>query len=335
MQVKRPDRQQILDLMNGFRPACVLGAAAELDIWSALGTKAMSAQQLADKQGGNARALTIVLDALVALQLLDKRAGVYSVPPELLTLLTECNNHGVLPMLRHSMNCLRNWSQLAWVSKSGNPSQHQPSILGAEADRASFIAAMHAVSGPMVDTLIARLNPSRFKHLLDVGGASGTWTMAFLRVMAGSTATIFDLPDAIQHARQRFAGTPLASRVSFVEGDFYVNDLPPGADYAWLSAIAHQHSREKNRELYAKVHAALQPGGRIGIRDVVMEADRTRPVDGALFAVNMLVNTDTGGTFTFEEFADDLRAAGFIEPMLRVRDERMNSVVEARKPAAA
>jgi len=66
-------------------------------------------------------------------------------------------------------------------------------------------------------------------------------------------------------------------------------------------------------------------------RDVVMESNRTRPYDGALFAINMLVNTDSGGTFTFAEYAEDLQAAGFEHPELLVKHEAMNSVVVAKK----
>ncbi len=80
------------------------------------------------------------------------------------------------------------------------------------------------------------------------------------------------------------------------------------------------------------MYKALKPGGRIGIRDVVMEPSRTEPVGGALFAINMLVHTETGGTFTFEELAEDVEATGFVEPVLRVWHEAMNSVVEAKKP---
>jgi SAM-dependent methyltransferase len=191
---------------------------------------------------------------------------------------------------------------------------------------------MHAISAPLADDLVARLGPPQFQHLLDVGGASGTWTLAFLRAVPGARATIFDLPDAIAQARERLSGSKLADRVALVAGDFYTDELPGGVDFAWLSAIAHQHSRRHNRELFAKVHAALVPGGRIALRDVVMEPCRTRPPEGALFAINMLVNTESGGTFTFEEFAADLHSAGFTDPLLRIKDERMNSVVEARKP---
>jgi len=174
--------------------------------------------------------------------------------------------------------------------------------------------------------------PPNFRHLLDVGGASGTWTLAFLRAVPEAVATIFDLPDAIEQARRRIAQSPLADRIALVAGDFYTDPLPAGADFAWLSAIAHQHSRRHNRALLAKVHAALAPGGRGALRDVVMEPERTRPLDGALFAVNMLVNTPCGGTFTFEEFAEDLLAAGFEHPTWRVKQPGMSNVVEAFKP---
>ena len=116
---------------------------------------------------------------------------------------------------------------------------------------------MHVVSGPMADDLVRQLGPPKFHHLLDVGGASGTWTLAFLRAVPSATATIFDLPDAIEQARQRLAGTEFADRVTLVAGDFYSDDLPNGADFAWVSAICHQHSRRHNRELFAKVSRAL------------------------------------------------------------------------------
>ncbi len=328
----RPNRQEILEMMNGFRPACVMGAAAELDLWTALGDQALTAKQLAKQLACDLRALTMLLDAVVALQLLEKGDGRYSVPPVLRGWLVEGGPETVLPMLQHASNVLRGWSQLAWTAKGGVPMPRPSSIRGPAADRASFIAAMHTVSGPMADDLVARLGPPKFRRLLDVGGASGTWTVAFLRAEPSATATIFDLPDAIGQARERLTGTEYGSRVTLAAGDFYVDDLPDGADFAWVSAICHQHSRRHNRELFAKVCKALSPGGRIAIRDVVMEPCRTQPRDGALFAINMLVNTDTGGTFTFEEYAADLQAAGFENPQLAVKHEAMNSVVVASKP---
>jgi predicted O-methyltransferase YrrM len=325
-------RVQILEMMGGFRPACVLGAAAELDVFTMLGDEAVSGQQLASRLGSDLRATCTLLDALAALRLLEKQDNRYRVPEALRPLLTAGTPQTVLPMVQHQMNCLRTWAQLAWVAQTGQSASRQASIRGEAADRAAFIAAMHSVSGPVADDLVARLGPPKFKHLLDVGGASGTWTLAFLRAVPDSTATIFDLPDAIRQAHERLNTSGLVERIGLASGDFYQDELPPGADLAWVSAIAHQHSRQHNRELYAKVYRALEPGGQIMVRDFVMKPDRVQPADGALFAINMLVNTETGGTFTFEEFAEDLGAAGFAGPEAVLWDDTMLSVVAARKP---
>jgi len=100
---------------------------------------------------------------------------------------------------------------------------------------------------------------------------------------------------------------------------------------AWVSAIVHQNSRRQNRELFAKIHAALADGGRILIRDVVMDESHILPQYGALFAVNMLVHTPAGGTFTFDELSEDLQSAGFTDATLLNPDEFMNAVVKTCK----
>jgi len=324
--------ERIMQLAYGYQPACVVGTAAELDLFTHLGDGELTADELARAVGADARATAMLADAVAALGLLEKRDGRYSVPEEFRPLLCADGPQTVVPMLQHLMNVIRAWAMLGWTVKAGTPAPRTPSTRGPAADRAAFIAAMHSVSGPMADQLVAKLGPLRFERLLDVGGASGTWTIALLRAVPGARATIFDLPDAITQARDRFAGHELAERVDFAPGDFYRDPLPGGADFAWVSAIIHQHSRRHNRELFAKVFTALRPGGRVAVRDVVMDPDRTSPRMGAMFAINMLANTQSGGTFTFEEIAEDLSGAGFVEPELAVKAEDMNSVVTARKP---
>jgi len=119
--------------------------------------------------------------------------------------------------------------------------------------------------------------------------------------------------------------------VDLVAGDFYSDRLPGGADLAWLSAIVHQNSRQQNRELFARIFDALLSGGQLLLRDFLMEPSRTAPVGGALFAVNMLVATENGGTYTFEELRDDLAAAGFADLRILRRDDTMHCIIAARK----
>ena len=121
----------------------------------------------------------------------------------------------------------------------------------------------------------------------------------------------------------------MEGRIRLVAGDYLTDDLPGGADLAWLSAIVHQNSRAQNRALFRKAFAALVPGGTILIRDIVMDESRTTPVMGAFFAINMLVSTPHGGTFTFDELREDLAAAGFLDIRLIRKGEAMDSVVAA------
>jgi SAM-dependent methyltransferase len=207
----------------------------------------------------------------------------------------------------------------------------KPSIRGEAADNASFIEAMNNISGPIADEVVRDLGELRFNRLLDVGGASGTWTAAWLRAHPNAKATIFDLPAVIPMAEARIKALGISGRVDLVGGDFERDPLPAGADLAWVSAIIHQNSREQNRKLFRAVHEALAGDGRLLIRDVIMEDNRVSPAYGALFATNMLVATEGGGTFTIREVEDDLRTAGFGEVSILRRDPAMNSIVSARK----
>lgn len=332
---KKLGREAVLEMVRGFQPACVVVAAAELNVFTILRARPMAAAVLARRIKGDVRAVAILLDALAAIDLLKKSAGadpVYSVPKAAAEVLTEDGPQCALGMVRHLGNCLRAWGQLAGTVLRGKPAICRPSVLGEDGDLASFIRAMHEISEPLAAPLVAGLGKLKFMHLLDLGGASGTWTVPFLRLNPGACATIMDRPEVIPMARRMMKKAGLKDRVRLVAGDFMRGALPSGTDLAWVSAIVHQNSRLQNRKLFAKLFSALEPGGLILIRDIVMDASRTRPEAGAMFAVNMLVNTSGGGTFTFGELRDDLSAAGFSKIRLLRRGQWMDSVVCASKP---
>jgi hypothetical protein len=324
-------REAILDLARSFQPACVLAAAADLDLFRPLAEAPLSAESAARRIGSDARATAVLLDALAALGLVDKDAGRYSLSPDVAAALGRTGPGSVLAMAQHQANCLRRWAQLAGTVKSGRPSPRTPSIRGEEADQESFLLAMNDLASATADSVIRRIDPLAFRCVLDVGGASGTWTVAFLGACATGRAILFDLPAAVPLARRRFAAEGVLDRVTVVAGDFTVDPLPTGADLAWVSAIVHQNSREENRDLFRKVAGALADGGRIAIRDVLMEPSRTEPVAGALFAVNMLVGSEGGGTYTADELRRDLEAAGFGDVAVAHREPSMNSILVARK----
>lgn len=322
-------RDDLLALMRDFQAPCILGAAAELDLFDALADAPRTAAETAAALRSDPRGTTILLDALAAIGLLAKTGDRYALPPELRPALTRGSPASVLPMIQHLANCLRRWSRLAWTVRDGVPSGTGPSIRGPAGDLESFIQAMNVISGPVADRVVGEADPGGWTHVLDVGGASGTWTLAWLRRSASARATIFDLPDVIPMARERVARSGFGDRIGFAPGDYLRDALPVGADLAWVSAIVHQHAREENRGLYRRVAAALRPGGRILIRDIVMDDAHTAPVSGALFAVNMLAGTEGGGTWSLSEMRADLESAGFRDVSLVRADEGMNAVIGA------
>jgi precorrin-6B methylase 2 len=327
----------ILEMARGFQAASVVIAGAELDVFTILRSQPLSAAKVAGRIQGDLRATVVLLDALAALRLLEKDSGrvpVYRVSPAGVGVLTETGSQSRLGMVRHLGNCLRNWAQLARVVRCGRPSVRRPSVRGVRGDLTSFIRAMHEVSVPMARPLIRSLGPLKFTHLLDVGGASGTWTIPFLQLNPEARATVFDQPEVIPMARRLMTEAGLTGRVRFVAGSYHRDRLPSGADLAWVSAIVHQNSRAQNRAMFARIHSALMPGGKILIRDIVMDPSRTRPAGGALFAVNMLVATPGGGTFTFGELREDLSTVGFGKVRYLHRGEGMDSVLCAVKPVS-
>ena len=324
--------QQIGELARSFQPVSVLAAAAELEIFDSMTGEPRAAREIAVALKADLRATTVLLDALAALGFVQKSVDGYSITADVVELLSRNGPHHLLATVQHQANCLRRWAELARVVKSGKPAERTASVRGEAGDTASFIGAMHDRAGLIADRLIHQLNPAGIHHFLDVGGGSGSWTIAFLRSNASAKATIFDLPQVIPLARARTRDAAVDTRVTFTPGDFLKDDLPHDVDFVWLSAIIHQNSREENRRLFNKAFAALVPGGRVGLRDMVMDDSRTAPLAGALFAVNMLVSTTGGGTFTFNEIREDLESAGFRNAEVKAKDQGMDSIVVAEKP---
>jgi cyclopropane fatty-acyl-phospholipid synthase-like methyltransferase len=195
----------------------------------------------------------------------------------------------------------------------------------------AFIGAMHVIGLKMADSIAESLDLTRFKRMLDIGGASGTYVMAFLKRAPNMTATIFDLPNVMEMAQKRLDKEACSHRVELAGGDYTSHDLPRGHDLVLLSAIIHSNGREGNRDLFRKIFQALEPGGALLVRDYVMDQTRTFPPNGAIFAVNMLAATSDGNSYTFEEIREDMQKAGFSNISMIRDGQNMDQLVIAEK----
>jgi hypothetical protein len=324
--------EEVLRLGMNFMESRILLSGAELNLFTILNPAPLSAQEVASRTGADLRALTVLLDALSAMDLLVKKSETYQCAKSVSPFLSEDAPNSILPMLRHAAHLWQKWSCLTDVVRGTLVSEDAPkSSWGAENLRA-FIGAMDVIAAPRAHEIVAAANPGLSKGLLDVGGALGTYTIAFLQAVPEMKATLFDKPEVVEMAHERLSKAGMLDRVTLVPGDFYQDEFPYGHDLTFVSAIIHQNSPEQNLDLFIKVFRSLNRGGRILIRDHVMEHDRIHPKDGAIFAVNMLLGTPGGSTYTYEEIKTGLSQAGFTGIHLLKKGEHMDALVEALKP---
>lgn len=324
------DAADVLAEARRFQNARVILTAAELDVFGKLQEAPATAAELAAGLGLDPRAATRLLDCLVTFGLLAKTDGRYRTT-EPASFFSSAHPESLRPMLLHMSHVWRNWSHLTEAVRRGANPDRQKATEGRETLEA-FIGAMHVNARTLARETAEAYDAGRFRSLLDIGGGSGTYTIAFLERYPRLAGVLFDLPDVIAMARERLRAEGLLERARLVPGDFYADELPPRCDLALLSAIIHQNRPEQNLALFRKVHRALAAGGALLIRDHIMDEDRTHPPAGALFALNMLVGTDGGDTYTFAEVESALVQAGFGDVRLVRRGERMDGLVEATKP---
>jgi SAM-dependent methyltransferase len=321
----------LIDEVAAFMQARIMLSAADLDLFTELERKPRTSSELAADLDLDTHATTRVLDCLVVTGVLAKTSGCYCLTDRGAP-LSSLHPTSILPMIQHMSNMWDNWSQLTETVRQGTNPALTPVIGEKDKDvMNAFIGAMHVIGQGLSRQIAEELDLSAFSLLLDIGGGSDTYTMAFLEENPHMKAVVFDFPGVLELARERIKGTPFADRVSFAHGNFYHDELPAGCDCALLSAIIHQNSPQENIELFRKISSALVPGGCILIRDHIMDESRTSPPAGAFFAINMLVATPAGDTYTFAEVKDMLELSGFTDVQLVKTGSRMDCIVQARK----
>lgn len=160
--------------------------------------------------------------------------------------------------------------------------------------------------------LLDALDLSGRRHLLDLGGGPATYALSFLGKYPEARATLFDRAEVVEIAREEVERAGLAERMSYRTGDMTTNDLGEGYDVVLLSNIIHSFGPEENLDVFRRCYKALAPGGLFIIKDFLVDNDRSGPPFSLLFALNMLVGTENGDTYTYAEVDGWASEAGFV-----------------------
>jgi SAM-dependent methyltransferase len=307
--------ERIMQFAWGYVPPLVLEAAIRHRVFDVLDAGPKTISDVQKETGASTRGLTAVMNALVGMNFLAKdKQGLFSLTPESSAFLVSSKPgfHGGL--IRHgSEQLIPKWLHLNQIVETGQPetSVNQEGMGGDFFQR--FVNDILPLSYPAAQSLSRHLNANgaAAARVLDLAAGSGVWGIAMAQGSEQVQVTAVDWPEVLPVTRKTVERFGVASRFSFIAGDLLQVDFGSGHTVATLGHILHSEGRERSRSLLEKTFHALAPGGTIAIAEFLVNADRTGPLNGLFFAVNMLVNTDSGDTYSFEEIASWLKDAGF------------------------
>jgi precorrin-6B methylase 2 len=314
---------EFMEIVNAFRISKIILTAYELNLFTILKDGPLTSPVVAKAVGANERATDRLMNALVPIGLLKKSGSQFS-NTDFSTRYMIKGQSTYLGGIGHLVHQWRTWSTLTEAVKEGTSVAMKLPI--GERDDAwleSFIAAMHARGIQQAKEVAAVLDLSQTRRVLDIGGGSGAFTFEFIRENPSISATIFDLPNVIPITRQYISREGFGDSVTTLAGDYLKDKFGYDYDLILVSAVVHINSPEENMLLINKCAEALNPGGQLVILDHIMTDDRTEPAVGAIFALNMLVGTQKGDTYTEKEMKSWMQAAGF--KYIRRRDTPQGS----------
>ena len=333
-----PEPTIVFDLLVAFRRSKTMFVAVSLGVFDSLVEGPKTVAALATESGTSVLALERLLNACVGLKLLSKRDGRYANSPEAATYLAAGSPHRLTGYITYSNEVLWSlWSHLEDAVREGSHRWKQSfgwdgpifsSFFHTETAMREFLMGMHGhglISSPHV---VAAFDLSGFRHLIDVGGATGHLAIAACQRYPNLEATVFDLPEAGPLAREIISVSTVADRVRFVAGDFFRDPLPPG-DLHVLGRIIHDWNDEKIRALLRRVHDALPVAGSILLAEKLLLSDKSGPDWALMQDLNMLTCTE-GRERTLEEYDILLSEAGFVNVEGRQTPSPLDAILATR-----
>lgn len=302
--------ERLEQMIRGFMPSRCMLTALELDIFTAVGEGA-NAEQVGTKVHANARAVSMLLNALVALGVLSKSGDEYRNTPESARFFAQGSKDNHRDGLLHTANIWHRWSTLTDAVRAGT---RVPIDRGGSPEwTRSFIAGMQRNAKDRAPLLVKALGTAGVQRILDLGGGSGAYSIAFAKAIPNVRCEILDVPEVVPLTIEYVNQAGVSAQVSVRAGDMLLDEFGRGYDLILLNAICHMFSEQQNREIFRRACQALAPNGRLVVQDFILNPDKTGPQHAALFSLNMLVGTESGAAYSEPEYTQWMKSAGFTE----------------------
>ncbi|HMK44247.1 MAG TPA: methyltransferase [Dissulfurispiraceae bacterium] len=299
--------EELRKIWSAFCAPRVLMTANEFGIFDLL-TEPLTADRIAAHRKTDLRATTILLDALTGLGLLRKKARTYRNSPLVEEFLVRGKPSYQGDIIRHAAVLWNNWSGLDEVLRSGTPSRGTH-------NHEAFIRGMHNIAVLKAKQVMAIVGLRDVRSAIDIGGGPGTYAIEMAR--CGIDATLFDFPETLRIAKKIIRQSGVKG-IRHQKGDFLRDPVRGSFDLALVSQVLHAYSETDNLTLLKKVRRIMNPGGRIAIQEFFIKPNLASPSYNALFAVNMLVNTEGGRCYSVPEMKKWLKMADFVKVKVNI-----------------
>jgi ubiquinone/menaquinone biosynthesis C-methylase UbiE len=308
--------QSLMKHAWGYAPPLIVAAAVSNGVFDALDASPKTVAETSAATGASQRGLAAILNALLALELLTRdSAGRYALTAESAAFLVRSKPGYLGGMFEHSRTSLiPNWLHLDEAVRTGAP----PARVNQESSGSEFFAnfvadlfSMNYSSAIAAADALGLAHKNTPTRVLDIAAGSGVWGIAMAQRSPQVTVTAVDWERVLGVTRGMVSRYGMADRFQFVAGDLAQANFGTGYDVATLGHILHSEGVARSRELLRKVFEALKPGGTVIIAEFLVDPDRRGPLQALIFGVNMLVHTEAGSTYSFEEIREWLELTGF------------------------
>lgn len=311
-KLKKMDYSDLARLASGHVEARIVQTAIELRLFDCIGDRALPAAEIAAALATDPRATELLLNSLAALALLDKRDKRFSLSEAARTYLVVQSPRSLSGMIFFDASLWRYWEQLAVAVRSGRPVCEPNMYQDNAAATETFINGMDSLVKARGDAEVvaAALDWRDVADLLDVGSGPATYPITLCRKFPGMRVTVFDLPGTLRITERYVRRAALTERINLVSGDYRSDAIPGCYEAIFLSNIIHGENFDENRRLIAKLVSNLKTGGRIIVKDHILDETRAQPTVGAVFSLLMLLTTNDGRCYGFDEVKSWMENAG-------------------------
>ncbi len=306
---------RVAGIAGAYVESRILQAAVRLGVFDALRRRTADATGVAAAVGADARAMGLLLEALVVLGLLDRDGAGYRLNDLSATYLAGASPRDFSGMIRFDALSWDAWGKLEDAVRDGRPARVPDMYQHDEAETAIFINAMDSLVKARGDAeaVADLLDLSDARRLLDIGPGPATYPIALCRRYPALRATLYDLPGTLRITRRYVAASEVAARIECVAGNYRADPVPGACDVIFLSNIIHGEDEAANEALVGKLSGALVPGGRLVIKDHILGGTRAETDSGTVFSLLMLLTTEGGRCYTREEVTGWFEHAGLTD----------------------